>query len=186
TGRSRAARRRLARVVAALERRGCAAIVRRAGPEIGDAERLTREAEGNIDIIVAAGGDGTLNAVANGIAGAPRPVALLPLGTANVLAHEISLPRDPERLAALIAEGPVRAIRLGRVGDRVFLTTASSGFDAETVAAVDPRLKRRLGRVAFAWAILVCLCRYRGGELSVRVDGADHRAAAVIAAKGRF
>ena len=186
TGGGRSARRRLAQVIAALERRGCIAIVRRAGPDIGDAERLAREAEADVDIIVAAGGDGTLNAVVNGIAAAPRPVALLPLGTANVLAREIALPREPERLAKLIAEGPVRAVRLGRVDRRLFLTTASSGFDAEIVAAVDPRLKRRLGRVAFLWAILLCLCRYRGGELSVRVDGTDHRAAAVIAAKGRF
>jgi diacylglycerol kinase (ATP) len=185
-GRSHSSRRRLDRVVAALQRRGCTVVLRRSGPAIGDAGRLAREAEPDFDIIVAAGGDGTLNAVVNGMAAAKRAVALLPLGTANVLAREIGLPRDPELLADLIVAGPARPIWPGRVGDRLFLTTASSGFDAEVVAAVNPRLKQHLGRVAFAWAILGCLWRYRACELGVRVDGVDHRAAAVIAAKGRF
>ncbi len=184
-GRSGASRRRIGRVVAALERRGCSVVARRAGSP-GDAERLAREAEADFDIIVAAGGDGTLNAVVNGIAGAPRAVALLPLGTANVLAREIGLPRRAERLAGLIAAGPVRPIWPGRVGDRLFVTMASSGFDSLTVAAVDPRLKRYLGRLAFVWAILVCLWRYRACEIWVRVDGIDRRAATVIAAKGRL
>jgi YegS/Rv2252/BmrU family lipid kinase len=185
-GRSGSSRRRLDRVIAALNRHGCAVVLRRAGPANGDVERLAREADADFEIIVAAGGDGTLNAVVNGMEAAPRAVALLPLGTANVLAREIGLPRDPERLAGLIAAGPARPIWPGRVAGRLFLTMASSGFDAETVAAVNPRLKRQVGRLAFAWAILVCLWRYRACELSIRVDGVAHRAATVIAAKGRF
>jgi len=153
---------------------------------MGDVERLAREAEADFEIIIAAGGDGTLNAVVNGLAAAPRPVAVVPLGTVNVLAREIGLPRHSEQLAELIATGVAQPIWPGRVGSRMFLTMASSGFDAETVAAVNPWLKHHLGRFAFAWAILMCLWRYRGGELRVSVAGADYRAAAVIAAKGRF
>jgi diacylglycerol kinase (ATP) len=180
-------RRRLARIVVALERRGCVVTLRRAGPAAGDAERLAREVEADFEIIVAAGGDGTLNAVVNGLAAAPpRPVALLPFGTANVLAREIGLPRGAEALAELIASGPARPVWPGRVGDRLFLTMASSGFDAETVAAVDPRLKRRFGRLAFASAILDRLLRYRACELTVRADGVEYRAAGAIVAKGRF
>jgi diacylglycerol kinase (ATP) len=189
-GGSRSSRRFLDRVVARLERRGCGVVVRRTGPSIGGAERLAREAETDFDIIVAAGGDGTINAVANGAAAngptASRPLALLPLGTANVLAREIGLPRRPEDLAELIAAGPARPIWPGSVGDRLFLTMASSGFDAEVVAAVNPGLKRYVGRLAFAWAIGMCLLRYRPSELLVRVDGADHHATTLIATKGRF
>jgi diacylglycerol kinase (ATP) len=185
-GRSRSSGRRLGRVVAALERSGCAAVLRRAGRDSGDVERLAREAEAEFDIIVAAGGDGTLNAVVNGMKGAPRAVALLPFGTANVLAREIGLPRDPEGLAELIASTPARPVWPGRVGDRLFLTVASSGFDAAIVKAVNPRLKRHTGRVAFAWAILMGLRRYRTCELCVRVDGFEHSAVTMIAAKGRF
>jgi YegS/Rv2252/BmrU family lipid kinase len=175
---------RLGEVVAGLERRGCVPVLRRtAGP--GDAERLAREAEPEFEAIVAAGGDGTINAVANGLCQNPRPLALLPLGTANVLAHEIGLPRDSDALAELIAAAPARPIWPGRIGGRLFLSIAGGGFDAEIVGAVDPRLKRRIGRFAFILAILACLVRYRGCELSLSVDGVEHRAAAFIAAKGR-
>ena len=154
----------------------------------GDAERLAREAAPEFDIVVAAGGDGTINAVANGLAMAARdvPLAVLPFGTTNVLAREIGLPRDPESLAQLIAAAPARPIWPGRVGDRLFLTCASSGFDAQVVAAVIPGLKRRFGRLAFAWAIAAGVVRYRARDLVVRCDGSEHAAATVIAAKGRL
>lgn len=182
-------RHRLICLVEALERRGCIVVVRRAGRELGDAERLAREAEADFDVIAAAGGDGTFNAVVNGLssaAAATRPVALLPLGTANVLARDVGLPRRVEALADLIAAGAAQPVWPGRAGDRLFLTMASSGFDAAVVAAVDPRLKRHFGRVAFAWAILVGLWRYRAHQLTVRADGIDYRVAGAIAAKGRF
>jgi YegS/Rv2252/BmrU family lipid kinase len=185
-GRLRSSRRRLDRFVAALERRGCSVVERGSGPGQGDIERLAREAEPDFAVIVAAGGDGTLNAVVNGIAGSPRAVAVLPLGTANVLAREIGLSRRPERVAELIAAGQARPIWPGRVGDRLFVMMASSGFDAEIVAAVEPKLKRHLGRLAFAWAIVRRLRRHQAHDLCVRVDGVEHHAAGVIAAKGRF
>ena len=181
----RSRRRRLGRIIAALERRGCSVVMRRAAVH-GDAERLAREAEPEFDAIVAAGGDGTVNAVANGLAENPRDLALLPFGTANVLAHEIGLPRRSEALAALIADMPGRPIWPGRIGDRLFLTTAGIGFDAEVVAAVDPRLKHRIGKLAFAWAILLRLPRRRACDLSVLADGVAYRARALIVTNGRF
>ena len=185
-GRPRSAERRLRRFVTALERQGCSAVVRRAGPRLGDAERLAREAEADFDAIVAGGGDGTIHAVVNGLAGRPIPFGVLPLGTANVLAREIGLPHSPERLAALIAAAPARPIWPGRVDGRAFVMMASAGFDSEIVGSIDDALKRRAGRLAFAWATLVQLCRYRPCELTVRADGIEHRAAAMIAAKGRY
>jgi len=151
---------------------------------LGDAELLAQEAEPDFDVVVAAGGDGTVNAVLNGLAENPRPLGVLPLGTANVLASEIELPRDIEALATLIANGSPQPVWPGRVGNRLFLTMAGIGFDAEVVAAVDPSLKRRIGRLAFVWAILLRLIR-RPCELRVTVDGVEHRAAAVIAANAR-
>jgi len=181
----RRSERRLREIVAALERRGCTAVVRRS-LGIRDAERLAREAEPEFDVIAAAGGDGTVNAVANGIGENSRPIAVLPLGSANVLARELGLPRRSEALAALLAEAPAGPVWPGRIGDRLFLMMAGVGFDAAVVAAVDPGLKRRIGRLAFLWAILLRLVRYRPPELSVRADGREYSAAALIAAKGRF
>jgi diacylglycerol kinase (ATP) len=158
--------------------------VRRAAV-IGDAERLARDAEPEFDIVVAAGGDGTMNAVANGLAENPRPLGVLPLGTANVLAREIGLPRDMDALASLMAEGAASPVWPGRVGNRLFLMMAGVGFDAEVAAAVDPKLKRRIGRLAFVWAVLLRLIRNRRCDLRVAADGAEHWAAALIVAKGR-
>jgi diacylglycerol kinase (ATP) len=181
----RSSTRQADRVAAALRRRGVAVELRRTGPSAGDAERLASEAEPDFEAVVAAGGDGTLHGVVNGV-GEARAVALLPCGTANVAARDIGLPRRPEALAELIAGGPARPVWPGRVGDRLFLTAASSGFDAEPVAALDLRLKRRFGRLAFVWAMLTCLRRYQPRRLTVRADGVEYPAAGVIAAKGRL
>lgn len=184
-GRVRSAERHLRRFVAALERRGCTVVLRRAGPSLGEVERLARDVEPVIEAIVAAGGDGTVNAVVNGLAGRPLPIGMLPLGSANVLSREIGLPRDPEALAAVMTSVPASPIWPGRVGTRLFVVMASAGFDSEIVAAVGPWLKRRAGRLAFAWAFLVRLWRYRACELTIRADGVEHRAAAVIVANAR-
>ena len=185
-GGTRSGARRLRRVVAALERCGCTAVLRHASARAGDVERLAREAEPDFEAIVAAGGDGTVNAVVNGLAGMPRPVALLPLGTANLLAREIGLPRRADRLGELIATAPTQPVWPGRVEGRLFVMVASTGFDAETVGSVDPRLKRYAGRFAFIWAMLVRLWHYRPCELVAAADGAEHRGVGLIAVKGRF
>jgi YegS/Rv2252/BmrU family lipid kinase len=182
-GRVAAKRRHLGRVVAALRARGCAVEIREA-PRAGDAENLSRTAEAGFDVIVAAGGDGTIAAVVNGVAAAPRPIAILPLGTANVLAAEIGLPRAATALAQVIAEAPAAPLWPGRIDGRLFLTSAGSGFDADVVAAVDRGLKRRGGKLAFVWAALACLVRYRERRLSVIADGVAHQAAGVIATTG--
>ena len=184
-GRARSSERRLGRFVAALERQGCTVVLRRAGPSPGQVERLAGQAEPGFDAIVAAGGDGTISAVVNGLGDRAVPFGVLPLGSANVLAREIRLPRAPEALASLITTGPVSPIWPGRVGERVFVMMASAGFDSEIVAALSPELKRRVGRLAFAWGFLVRLWHCPACELTVRADGVEYRAAAVVAAKGR-
>ena len=184
-GRARSSERRLGRFVAALERQGCTVVLRRAGPSPGQVERLAGQAEPGFDAIVAAGGDGTISAVVNGLGGRAVPFGVLPLGSANVLAREIRLPRAPEALASLVVTGPASPIWPGRVGDRAFVMMASAGFDSEIVAALSPELKRRVGRLAFAWGFLVRLWHCPACELTVRADGVEYRAAAVVAAKGR-
>lgn len=184
-------------MLAELERRGCAVTLRpTAGP--GDAERLARAAEPEFDLVVAAGGDGTVHEVANGLAnglgGASRVLGVLPLGTANVLAKELGLPRHPKRLAAVLAQAapqPIWPGRMdgrmdGRIGDRLFLCMSGIGFDAAVVARVDPGLKGRFGKLAFLWAILGSLARHRPGEFTILIDGAEYRAGAAVIAKTRF
>src|SRR3546814_9466979 len=91
--------------------------------------------------LVAAGGDGTINGVVNGLAGGGVPLALLPLGTANVLAAEIGLEESPAEIVRAILRGPAVPIHLGDVNGRHFTLMAGIGLDADVVAAVNPRLR---------------------------------------------
>jgi diacylglycerol kinase family enzyme len=122
------------------------------------ATELCREAarEG-YDVVVAFGGDGTVNEAANGLAGSETPLTCLPGGRTNVVCRILGIPTDvvdaTEHLLALADEWRTQPIDLGRVGDRVFLFSAGVGLDASVVQQVDahPRLKTRLGEYYYAW-----------------------------------
>src|SRR5262245_48405337 len=83
----------------------------------GEGMRAAAQAavSGQFDVIVAAGGDGTVHDVAAGVLGTPVPLGIVPTGTANVFAREIGLPRSPERVAATLMNGGVDSIPVGQV-----------------------------------------------------------------------
>ncbi|HUK32081.1 MAG TPA: diacylglycerol kinase family protein [Candidatus Acidoferrum sp.] len=123
----------------------------------GAAGKLARRAvDGGSQLIVVCGGDGTLNEAINGIAGSKVPVALLPAGTANILAKELGIPWNIPRAAAQLLRGmPVR-IALGLmtpVADpdsrRYFLSVAGAGADGAIVHALDPAMKLKTGIIAY-------------------------------------
>jgi YegS/Rv2252/BmrU family lipid kinase len=178
----------LERVVVALLRGGCTVDLRETkGP--GDATRLAdaARAEG-CDRLVVAGGDGTVNEAINGLAqvGPPAPpLALIPLGTANVLARELGLPRAPEAVAEVIVTGTARPVALGIAGDRHFTLMAGAGFDARVVASVRGRLKARLGKAAYVLMSLHHLLTYRRRLYAVDVDGRAFTAASVVVSNAR-
>jgi len=161
----------------------------------GDAERFAAQADPAChDAVVAAGGDGTINEVINGLMnreGTRIPLGLLPLGTANVLAVELGLPSAPEALAQVLAHGPVRRIHLGRANGRAFACMAGVGMDARVVAGVRPYMKRLAGKAAY---VAVALAEIMAGSrvaFAVETEGPDgqtarHEAASCIIAKGRF
>jgi diacylglycerol kinase (ATP) len=105
-----------------------------------------------VDCVAVYGGDGTLNEAANGLLGRDLPLAFLPGGTANVMAHELGLPQDPVQAARLLLRGETRTILPGVIGKRAFLLMAGFGFDGMAVQRVSPRLKARLGKFAYVWA----------------------------------
>jgi YegS/Rv2252/BmrU family lipid kinase len=179
-------RRRLEAVLARLEGLGCTVeTLETRGP--GEAEGMARHgAASGHDVVVAAGGDGTVNEVVNGLAGRATLLAVLPLGTANVLAAEIGLPRAPRQLAELVAHGQARPIHPGRVDRRRFVMMAGAGLDAHAVAAVDPRLKRRLGMGAYWLALLRAYLSFSYPSYRVEVGGTAHRAASVVVANGHY
>jgi diacylglycerol kinase (ATP) len=117
----------------------------------GDAVAFARQAvaEG-YDVVCALGGDGTVNEVANGLAGSDVPLAIVPTGTVNVLAMELGIPLEPPDAVRVIENGSVSWIDLGLAGDRYFALMAGIGMDARTVASVNPVLKKALKEAAFA------------------------------------
>ena len=136
--------------------------------EKGDARRFVLEA-GEMDLLIAAGGDGTLNEVVHGLMDLPvvaRPVlGVVPLGTANDFATGCGILRDPEKALALCMEGEAVPIDVGKANEHWFLNVASVGFGAEVTATTSPELKRLLGPVAYTvmGAILaVNVHQYRG------------------------
>ncbi len=177
----------LSGVVAALERRGLAVHLKATtGPD--DAEAFGRDVSADTyDVVVAAGGDGTINGVVNGLmqAAAPPPLALLPMGTANVLAAEIGLPTGAEDIAATIAGGSRRAVYPGRANGRHFLLMAGAGFDAWVVAHARGWLKRLIGKGAYVVEALWQAVRYGYPTLTVQIDGKPHAARTVVVCKGR-
>jgi len=166
------AREPVGRLVRRLEERGHAVeCVFTEGP--GDAHRHAARA-GAVDRLVVAGGDGTLNEVVNGLPDpAAVPLAHLALGTANMLARELRLPRRPEALAELLETGSVRRLDLGRIGDERFLLVASAGFDALVTREVARHRRESLGYLGYAVPIARALRRYRPPVLRVRVDDGE-------------
>jgi YegS/Rv2252/BmrU family lipid kinase len=174
-------------VLAVLERQGCGVILQETKGR-GDAEDLARAAAraGEWDVIAVAGGDGTVNEAANGLYGSDVPLAIIPMGTANVLAAEIGLPATPQIVAETIASGPAKPIHLGIVNQRLFTMMAGAGFDGRVVAAVSSRLKRWLGKGAFVLTSLWGILRYSNTVYRVTVDGREFEAASVIVANGHY
>jgi diacylglycerol kinase (ATP) len=116
----------------------------------GDAERFAGEVEeGRFDVIAAAGGDGTINEVLNGIPD-HTPLGIIPLGTANVLARELSIPvNDIPGACAVLRDCEPRPIDLGCCNGRKFCLMVGIGFDAEAVKEVPPNIKDLIGAPAY-------------------------------------
>jgi YegS/Rv2252/BmrU family lipid kinase len=137
-----------------LRARGLSAEIVDTGSWLETREAARRAAEDGYAQVVAAGGDGTVNAVANGLAGGEAALGILPLGTGNVLAHNLGLSRLPDALEAL-AGGRHRRLDLGMLGDRGFVAIAGVGFDAEITQNLDANWKQHVGRVAFVGQSLI-------------------------------
>lgn len=179
-------RRRLNAVVQRLEATGCEVEVRET-MAAGDAERLAAEADAlQFDRLVVAGGDGTINEAVNGLAGSMLPLAIVPLGTANVLAAEIGLATDADSIARTILVGLPRPVSLGRANERRFLMMVGAGFDAHVVRDVRPVIKAWLGRAAYVLASLRQLFVFRFRGYRVVVDGQPFEAGSVVVSNGRY
>ena len=147
------------------------------------ASELARDAvDRGFDAVVAFGGDGTINEVAQGLVGTDVALGLLPGGSTNVTVRSLGVPRDPVEATAFLASKlrsrETRRINVGKMGDRFFLFSAGMGLDAEVVKRVEarPEAKRKRGEWFFLTnALKAGATEYRGAEPSITmtVDGGE-------------
>jgi diacylglycerol kinase (ATP) len=124
--------------------------------------------------LVVAGGDGTINEVLNGLADPSRvPILHLPVGTANMLARDLGLPRGLKHLASVLERGKIRRVDMGLAGDRRFLLLLSAGFDAAVTEQVKHSRGKKLGYLGYCIPIMRTLTRHQPVELTVTIDDGE-------------
>lgn len=142
--------------------------------ERDDACRFARRAaRSRCDLVVAAGGDGTINEVVNGLATSswqPR-LGVVPFGTANDFATGLGIPADPGAALAVAVTGKVVEADVGVVNERCFINVSTGGFGAEATKQVPAHRKRALGRFAYVLAGARRLLRWAPSRASFRADG---------------
>jgi diacylglycerol kinase (ATP) len=126
----------------------------------------------NFDLVVAAGGDGTVSAVIDGLIGSSVPLGIIPAGTGNLIAHELNIPLAIEDAVALITGAHVfRKIDTMRIGKRVYILNASVGISASIAGGTTSKNKNRFGRIAYFGTAIAKLFTLRSRYLEVTVDG---------------
>ena len=169
-------RRDMRRVVEAVaehvERQGGHLDIRhteRAGHATSIAEELADSAEA----LLIAGGDGTVAEAINGLRGRHVPLAIIPTGTENLLARELSMPRDPMRMAGLLSRGSAVIRDLAEANGRLFASTLGVGFDAECVRRLSRVRRGHISYLTYVRPILSTFLFHRFPRLRVEVDGAE-------------
>ena len=134
--------------------------------------RIRPYLEKGVHLVIVAGGDGTISTVASEMVNSNVPLGILPLGTGNVLARELAIPINPNKAAQMLAANfAVRRIDAIRVQERVFLLAVSVGLSALTMQRTRKRSKRRFGRLAYLWALMLNLTALPQQEFDLEVDG---------------
>lgn len=161
----------------------------------GDATTIARQACGaGRQLVIACGGDGTLNEIVNGLAEPPGgqrvPLGLFPAGTANIMAKELGIPWDIPRAAELLLRSEAREVALGLATPlshperkRYFVSVAGAGPDGRIVYSVDPRLKASVGILAYWWQGIGEAFRYRFPRF--RVSTAEREMDVTLVITGR-
>ena len=103
------------------------------------------------ELVFVWGGDGTVQRCIDALDGADVPIAIVPAGTANLLASNLDIPKDIEQAVSIGLHGAHRKLDVGRINGERFAVMAGAGFDALMIREADAGLKDRIGRVAYVW-----------------------------------
>lgn len=126
------------------------------------------------DLVVVGGGDGTVSYAAGRVAGTDVVLGVLPLGTANDLARTLEIPNTLAAACAVIADGKVVDIDLGRANGQPFLNVASVGLSVGVTESLSPRLKRYIGPLAYGIATLRAYVRHKAFQARLEFPDGDH------------
>lgn len=132
------------------------------------------------DLAVAAGGDGTVSAVIDGLVGSSAQLGIVPIGTGNLIARELGIPEEIDAAVALIAGSPgQRRIDAMRIGERVFALNVSVGVSASVIDGTTAMNKNRFGRIAYVWTTMLKIFTLRSRRLAVAIDSVEHEYRAI-------
>jgi YegS/Rv2252/BmrU family lipid kinase len=146
----------------------------------GDGRRLAREAVNQqAEVVIAAGGDGTINEVIQELAGTETALGVLPIGTVNDWAREIGIPLDVKGARDILVHGRTRHIDLGRVNEHYFLLMVGIGLDGAITQKVEQHPLKRLGVVGYLLASIWYGLRYRSFVTSVISNEREHKTSAL-------
>ena len=158
------------------------------GSEDEDVVATVRDAVGSqFNLVVAAGGDGTVSDVAEGLVGSGVPMGIVPVGTANVFARELNLPLTLEESCALLAgQHAITNVDAMKARDKYFVLQIGIGLDSLMIRDTEREAKRRFGRAAYVWTALTRLVGYQPVRFTISVDGKRlrPRASQVLIANG--
>jgi len=162
----------LADLRAALSRHGleCVEYVTKAP---GDATRYARQNATDADAVIAWGGDGTVNEIANGLAGSEVPILACPAGTESLLAKELRMPSTPEKLVEVLLAGNVIRCDVGQVNGQNFLLIIGVGFDGEVVRRLSAIRTGHISHLSYFWPIWRTFWEHNFPRMRIVADGEE-------------
>ncbi|NRG19785.1 YegS/Rv2252/BmrU family lipid kinase [Rhizobiales bacterium] len=154
----------------------------------GEIDAICADPALKADVVVIAGGDGSINEAITGFGDRPDPPALavIPFGTANVLAQELKLPFKPQKIAEMIMADRRKPLHYGLANGHPFVLMASAGADAEAVHAIPLDLKRRFGKLAYVLtALKIAFSGRRGADIDITTEGETIRCRLAVITNGK-
>ena len=141
----------------------------------GDATNIARTESAHFDIVVAAGGDGTINEVVNGI-DPGTPLAIIPMGTANIVAIEAGISNNSKAICAAINQSKTKKAYVSTINNKKFVLMAGIGYDAKVVNNINPKLKKVFGKLIFAIEGLKQFFKLKEFNITVNTNNETHAA----------
>ncbi|OUS31860.1 hypothetical protein A9Q99_01835 [Gammaproteobacteria bacterium 45_16_T64] len=152
----------------------------------GDAIQFLQAYDKPIDLIVAAGGDGTTNEVLNGMIGKEDiPLGIISSGTANVLAQELNMPSSAKAIADILVNGKSKPVYPCRLNDKRFIMMVGIGYDAWVVNGTSSALKKSVGKGAYIWSMFKYVLPYGSKQYQIAVDGEQYNVPSMIVTNGK-